>query len=725
MSKMVLMLSLAFVTCAARAGWENPPPGFVMGPGKRIPNMAARLKLINPARAGELRLVPTYVSCSVYWGVKGEVDGISLDYRVAGEKTWQTAEKPVYFDDAENYRGSIFNLKENTAYEVRIAVGGKARAAGKFRTWRSDVPIARTVVIDPKTAKLPIVISDRGNPEGWIRYTTKPGVVLGSDAVRDSSLIVVRDAEYVIVEGITMQGGGGNRNSPLFIEKSKGVRVRNCEIFGFGSAGRQVFTDKGGGCFFENPKGYADPSPGRKINWHAGIMLYPETEEVTIERCYIHDPRGHANAWYYSHPAGPEGIFVYRSNGSVVLRWNDIIGSDQHRWNDAIEGADNFSADGGFNRDSDVYGNFCIYSNDDCIELDGGQQNVRCFRNRFESSLTGISIQGCMVSPVYLYENFVAPCCDEFAQGSQGIKTYDFDEYWYAPYAHIRRNWFGMTSYKPVLGMTSRWDWRDDNVFVANDVPANVARKLPARSLPFMLDTGIIKGVKVSGSAGAAAKTTIVARSTRQQPYKVRKNFDSDWFTVLPAEGKLKEGDNTFTVVFHPSKMSGRRHWRGAFLVRTPEGLSRCVSVYAVKTDFEQPTRPVNSPRTAYVTPANPVLLDRANPSSGSGDLAFDIAEEGDYWFFVRGKSSERKHSSVMMSVDGSEFQPAFLVLWPTYASWNMLRPGAAIYTAKGGLEPFHLKRGRHVLRLKPHKGAAATITDIAVSDQPPAFEQR
>ena len=170
--------------------------------------------------------------------------------------------------------------------------------------------------------------------------------------------------------------------------------------------------------------------------------------------------------------------------------------------------------------------------------------------------------------------------------------------------------------------------------------------------------------------------------------------------------------------------MSGRRHWRGAFLVRTPEGLSRCVSVYAEKTDFEQPARPVKSARTVYVTPPKPVLLDRANPSAGSGDLAFEIAEEGDYWFFVRG-TSERRHPSVMMSVDGSEFQPAFLTMWPTYASWNILRPGAAIYTAKGGLDPFHLKRGRHVLRLLPHKGAPATITDVAVSDQPPAFEQR
>lgn len=722
MDKMVLMLLLALMTGAVHAGWENPPPGFVMEKGKRIPNMAERLAKINPAKAGELRLVPTYVSCSMYWGVKGEVEGIGLEYRAVGAKEWQTAEKPVYFDDAENYRGSIFNLKEDSAYEARIVANGKPRAFGKFRTWRSDVPIAKTVVLDPKTAKYPIVISDRGTPDGWIRYTAKPGTVLGSDAVRDSSIIAVRDAEYVIVEGLVIQGGGGNRKSPVFIEKSKGVRVRNCEIFGFGSAGRQVFTDKGGGCFFENPRGFADPSPGRKINWHAGVMIYPETEEITVERCYIHDPRGHSNAWYYSHPAGMEGIFVFRSNGSIVLRWNDIVGSDLHRWNDAIEGADNFSASGGFNRDSDVYGNFCIYSNDDSVELDGGQQNVRCFRNRFESSLAGISIQGCMVSPVYLYENLVTASCDEFGQGSQCIKTYDFDEYWYAPYAYIRGNWFGMTSYKPVLGMTSRWDWRDDNTFVSNDVPAKVARKLPARNLPFMLDIGIIKGIKVSGSAPSAAKTSFVARSTRPQPFKVRKNFDSDWFTVLPAEGTLKKGDNPFTVTFHPAKMSGRRHWRGAFLVRTPEGLSRCVSVYAVNTDFEQPARPVKSARTVYATPAAPIQLARGG--SSVAEVSFDIAEEGNYWLFARG-TGERRLTNIRVSVDDSEFKTTFLTFWPNYASWHMLRLGSWVYTAQGGLDPFYLKRGRHVVRLTPNKGGSATISDLAFSDQPPAFEQR
>ena len=714
---------MALAIGAVHAGWENPPPGFVVKKGQKPPPMEERLRQIKPAKAGELRLVPTYVSCSMCWGVKGEVAGLRLDYRAVGSDDWRTAEKPMYFDDAENYRGSIFDLDEDTDYEARLVADGETLAAGTFRTWRSDVPVAKTIELDSATTNYPIVISDHGASDGWIRYTAKPGTVLGSDAITNSAIIVVRDAENVILDGLVVQGGGGGRNSAVFVEKSKGVRIRNCEIFGFGRVGRQVFTDKARGFFYENPKGLSDPDPGRAINWDAGVMIYPETEEVTVERCYIHDPRGRSNAWYYSHPAGMQGIFVYRANGSIVLRWNDIVGSDLHRWNDAIEGCDNFRADGGFNRDSDIYGNFCIYANDDCIELDGGQQNVRCFRNRFEASFTDVSIQGCMVSPVYLYENLLAPCGDEFGQSGPCLKTYGFDRYWYAPYVYLRGNWFAASGYKPSLGPTSRWDWREGNVFVTNDVPADVAARLPARDLPFLLDRGIIRGIKVSGSAAAEPETQVVARSMKPQPFRIRKNFDSDWFTVSPAEGTLEIGDNVFTITFHPAKMTGRRRWRGAFLVRTPEGLSRCVSVYAEKTDFEQSARPITSMRTVYVTPEEPIGLGPSPSDAAPVEVAFDIAEEGDYWFFARGKADWGR-ARINMSVDDSAFKTALLTMWRSHAAWNILRPGASEYTSGDGLNAFHLKPGRHVLRLLPYKGPV-TILDVAASDDPLAFEPR
>ena len=64
---------------------------------------------------------------------------------------------------------------------------------------------------------------------------------------------------------------------------------------------------------------------------------------------------------------------------NTVIRYNEFIGSDAHRFNDAVEGWGNFHPRGGFNQDAEIYGNFMIFCNDDNIELDVGQQNVLCF----------------------------------------------------------------------------------------------------------------------------------------------------------------------------------------------------------------------------------------------------------------------------------------------------------------------------------------------------------
>ena len=73
---------------------------------------------------------------------------------------------------------------------------------------------------------------------------------------------------------------------------------------------------------------------GRAINWDSAILVSKSVGTV-VEQCYIHDPVSTANSWYYSHPAGPQAIGMDKSR-STVLRQNDFIGSDEHRWNDAV-----------------------------------------------------------------------------------------------------------------------------------------------------------------------------------------------------------------------------------------------------------------------------------------------------------------------------------------------------------------------------------------------------
>ena len=63
-----------------------------------------------------------------------------------------------------------------------------------------------------------------------------------------------------------------------------------------------------------------------------------------------------------------------------------MLPCESYRWNDAIEGGGNFHVDGGFNRDADIYGNLMCFANDDAVEIDGGQTNVRVFLTRTRQS---------------------------------------------------------------------------------------------------------------------------------------------------------------------------------------------------------------------------------------------------------------------------------------------------------------------------------------------------
>lgn len=349
------------------------------------------------ARAHDIDLKPTFTSCGVEYPSSSPVPGIQLECRraMSGWTAVDGAEFP-YFKSDGVYRGSLRNLDENTSYAVRITSRGKVLAEGKFRTWKSDVPIARTVEL-AADGHLPKIVSETGASGGWVRIVAKDGGVLDFGECAETP-IVVDGAKYVVFDGLRIRG---SRARNVFkIANSRFVRIRNCDISHWGRIGEPRF-DKFGR-FFE-----ADDESDWGINFDGAIEIGNGAFGCVVERCWIHDPRGRANSWFYSHPAGPEAVVVNRPKGSTVIRWNDFTSSDLHRYNDAVEGLGNFRLDGGFNRDADIYGNFMAFCNDDCIELDGGQRNVRCFGNRFEAALCGVSVQGCMKGTLVCIRQFV------------------------------------------------------------------------------------------------------------------------------------------------------------------------------------------------------------------------------------------------------------------------------------------------------------------------------
>ena len=164
---------------------------------------AARPRIIAPAADGELRLRATFVSCSVYFGAAAPIAGLSLECRAAGGE-WKAQPLPPYFPETKDYRGSILGLAEDTAYDVRLVADGKTLAQGSVRTWASEVKVAKTIYIEQKDlAKPPMKISEKGTPDGWIRYTTRPGTVLRGI---EGWTFAVHGAAYVLLDNLTIEG---------------------------------------------------------------------------------------------------------------------------------------------------------------------------------------------------------------------------------------------------------------------------------------------------------------------------------------------------------------------------------------------------------------------------------------------------------------------------------------------------------------------------------------
>ena len=607
--------------------------------------LAASMFVFFAAEALELEFFPLFHSCGIQCTAENDVSEYSIrdcaiSYREKGTSEWLPAFEPVKDSNYSlKFRTSAVDLKPDTEYEVKADLKwrrGNETKIGTFRTWSENVPVAKTIVLKPDAVKNGLVIKDKGKPDGWIRYTAAPGTVI--DGTGKTAALVVEKAEYVIIDGLTIRGGIHNA---VYLNQCRYVRLVNCDISAW--------------CDPENWK--FDRTTGRFRNQY-GHLLYNKNAIFlnrgfgqVIERCYIHDPLLSANSWFYGHPDGPQGIAPEKPC-STVIRYNDICGSDLKWWNDAIAGNHNFDLDGGLNRDCDVYGNFLAFANDDAIELDGGQQNVRFFRNLIENCFMGVSIQGCMTGPSFIFENRIVDLGNEFMVRASAVKTADT---WYGRYAAsffynntmeqsasrlrlcrffrivVRNNIMGEITAPPnrfaFLKIAAdhnllKTDFEKKNIVgearftdpargiytLRQDSPARgKAAAIPGLNrrtskdlgapqdleLPFRpFGLSLTNGRKVSFTVKqdtASAPQEITVKASAPVRFTIRKSEDSDWYTVTPAQASLKAGETLkLTVKLLPEKMKSRINYRSTFFLRTPEGWSRPVSVAAV-TDFKYP----------------------------------------------------------------------------------------------------------------------------------------
>lgn len=337
--------------------------------------------------------IPTFECLSLKLPFRGDANGNATctpRYRAAGEADWRTGH-PLWADrDRGQFRGSLVGLRPGAAYEVELrcadpdGVSPPQTVALTAQTWSESFPIADTVWVEPGTHTQPLRIERSGSAAGYILYSGRPGreqdTIIDVGGAADNDVTV--NGDYVIVRGLTLRNAGTNAVNIL---QRHHVVIERCTITGWGRQG----------------------GPGIPGDLDAGVCSRNGGAQIIIQDNIIRDPRGAANTWAEGHPEGPQAISLIQTEGNHVIRYNDLISSEGHPYNDTLGGGWNSEIKGFCCRDSDIYGNHVADCTDDGIEVDGGAENIRVWDNLIERTYCGISLAPVILGPVYVWRNVI------------------------------------------------------------------------------------------------------------------------------------------------------------------------------------------------------------------------------------------------------------------------------------------------------------------------------
>ena len=328
-------------------------------------------------------IIATYECGGIYWKQNDNGD-CKIRYKEATNGIWKHGLDLVYDSRDREYRGSIVGLLPNTEYLVELSTSD-AKAQLKFNTRNDKFPIGKTTLLPIGESNKTIVITESGTPEAYHLITVPENSRSVLDLRNVSNFGIEIDADYVIISGIEIRNPAIHG---IYINQERhDIVIEQCHITFWGRLG--------GPRTYGNHEGSMD----------SGIYGDKACYNITIQRNLIENPRGASNDWETGHPSGPQGISFNQSNGGNVIRYNDILSTEDHGFNDAIGGGRNFSWEGNMNRDSDIYGNIIRSVWDDAIECEGANMNVRIWGNYTHRYFNAIAIACTSKGPLYIYKN--------------------------------------------------------------------------------------------------------------------------------------------------------------------------------------------------------------------------------------------------------------------------------------------------------------------------------
>ena len=419
--------------------------------------------------------VSTYESSGLYWRTS-ESGTCKVRYKEENSAIWKEGFELVYDLRDGEYRGSIINLAPNSKYHVELE-NNSATTDLTFKTRDDNFPIGKTTILPEGESDKTIIVTESGSSEAYHLVTVPPNTksVINIKNVYDYGIEI--DADYVIV---------------------RGVEVRNAKIHGVViKKGRHDIIIEQNYITFWGRIGGSITNGNFEGNTDSGIYAEKDTWNLTIQRNLIEDPRGASNDWETGHPAGPQGVTVIQSQGGNVIRYNDIVSTEDHGFNDAIGGGSNYSNVGNMNRDSDIYGNFIRSVWDDAIEVEGANTNIRVYGNYMDLFFNAIATASTTKGPIYIFRNVAGESRTGHnnSHGGTFIKTGERE-----PFNGGRRYVFHNTTLQPngvfhaFSGHVNPNCVTRNNIF---DVPGRLATKLekkPDSDYDYDYYSGISKG---------------------------------------------------------------------------------------------------------------------------------------------------------------------------------------------------------------------------------------
>ena len=336
----------------------------------------------------------TFHCIGLYWKpADGASDNLcAVRYRPSDGSQWQEA-LPLWFDYnyhpgqeqwSRQYRGSIVNLLPATRYDIVLTLEKTGtQATLSATTWDEQFPVKSFMSLRPGVYDSTLHITQGGfTGEGYVVYGPPEGSTTVFDIGNRMDFCVRVDASYVILRGLTCRGA---RRHGIVLGDVTNVVIEDCDVSEWGRT----------------------RSNGFGVNLDSAI--YSESEElerVVIQRCRLHHPRSHSNAWTEGgHPEGPQAICLRYSRGWHVIRYNEMYSDEEHCFNDIMGEQRNSSFAGFPNRDTDIYGNVLANCRDDGIESEGANMNVRIWSNYIDGFYMAIGAACTSLGPQYIWRN--------------------------------------------------------------------------------------------------------------------------------------------------------------------------------------------------------------------------------------------------------------------------------------------------------------------------------